>query len=435
MERSEIIVIGGGLGGLVAATLLARAGHRVRVLEQAERPGGRARSRVEQGFVHNLGAHALYRGGTAESVLAAIGVKPTGGLVSGKGGYVLSGDRLCVLPRNASTVLSSAALDARGKLFFVRTMLSLGERKARQLRGKTVRQWLDRAPDGGARGLLEMFIRLVTYANAADLMSAETAARQLALAVRGSVRYVDGGWQTLVDAVAQRAEAAGVKIELGSGAARIERDHRARAVVTQDGLTLPASAVIAAVPPRALAALLPDDALALRWADSAVPMRAACLDLGVHGLPHPERISVLSADAPLYFANHSAHATLAPAGKSTLHLIRYLAPGEDGRGVEPELRDFLERAQPGVYARAEVKRFLPNLTVHNDVPCSARVQPEHPEIAGLYLVGDFTAKRGMLLDGVLESAREAVARIAAERPAAAGPLSRSAAASDADRAA
>jgi phytoene dehydrogenase-like protein len=250
------------------------------------------------------------------------------------------------------------------------------------------------------------------------------------------VLYLDGGWQTLVDAVAQRARGAGVSIELGCGAARIEHDRRARAVLTTDGRTLPARAVIAAVPPRALAALLPGEALALCWAESAVPLRAACLDVGVGALPHPERVNVLSADAPLYFANHSAYAALAPAGKNLLQLIRYLAPGEDGRNAEAELRAFLERVQPGVYARAETKRFLPNLTVHNDVPCRGRLPAEHPEVDGLHLVGDFAARRGMLLDGVLESAREAAARITgAQAERAASALASATAPRDADRAA
>ena len=165
-----------------------------------------------------------------------------------------------------------------------------------------------------------------------------------------------------------------------------------------------------------LARLLPGDARAQQWADAAVPLRAACLDLGVRGLPHPERVNVQSIDAPLYFANHSAYARLAPQGASVLHLVRYLAPGEDGAAVEPELRAFLERVQPGVYARAEIKRFVPDLIVHNDVPGPERARGEHPELAGLHLVGDGCSARAMLTDGVLDSAHAAAARIVARMP-------------------
>jgi phytoene dehydrogenase-like protein len=333
-------------------------------------------------------------------------------LVRGEGGYLLQADRLQVLPRNGWTALSTGALGIRGKLLFGRQFLSLGEGKAQRLRGRSVGQWLDaEVPDLRARALLETLIRLTTYAHAPDLLSAEVAIRQLALAARHSVMYVDGGWQTLVDAVLRSAQDAGVQIETGVAVARIEHDPQVRAVVLRDGRRLAARAVIAAVEPSALASLLPEDAHARRWADSAIPLRAACLDLGVRGLPHPERVNVLSTDAPLYFANHSAYAALAPEGACTLHLARYLGPGEDGRQAEVELRDFLERIQPGVYQRAEVKRFMPSLTVHNDVPGRAQVDRLHPEIPGLHLVGDCVERSAILLDGVLESARSAAARL------------------------
>jgi phytoene dehydrogenase-like protein len=415
MQTPEIIVIGGGLGGLCSAALLARSGHRVRLLEQASTPGGRARSRQERGFTHNLGAHALYQGGPAVEVLHALGVRPAGRLVGGRGGYLLQADQLHVLPRNPWTALTTGALGARGKLLFGKLLLSVGENKAQRLRGVSVQQWLDaEAPDARARAVVETFIRLTTYAHAPELLSAEVAVRQLAIAARQGVMYVDGGWQTLVDAVRHRAEQAGVQIETGVAVASIEHDSQVSAVVTRDGRRLPARAVVAAVEPRALAALLAQDARAERWADSAIPLRAACLDLGVRGLPHPERVNVLCTDAPLYFANHSAYAALAPEGASTLHLARYLAPGEDGRNAEAELRDFLERVQPGVYARAEVKRFMPSLTVHNDIPGRAQVQLVHPEIAGLCIVGDFAARSAILLDGVLQSARAAAERLSAD---------------------
>ena len=264
--------------------------------------------------------------------------------------------------------------------------------------------------------LLETLVRLSCYAHAPELIAADRAMRQLAHATIHGVMYVDGGWQSLADALLQVARASGVVLELDSGAERIEHGNGAvQAVIARDERPpLAADAVVAAVPPKALAALLPGDTHAQRWADAAVPLRAACLDIGVRGLPHPERIVGLSLDAPLYCANHSAYARLAPAGASALQLVRYLAPGEDGQGAEPELRAFLERIQPGAYARADVKRFMPNLVVHNDLPGAERVPAQHPELRGLHPVGDSASDRAMLTDAVLDSARTAADRICAQ---------------------
>jgi phytoene dehydrogenase-like protein len=414
MEPREIVVIGAGLGGLCTAALLARAGHRVRVLDQAAHVGGRARSRAEHGFVHNAGAHALYRGGPALETLRALEIAPRAKSAVGEGGYVLKNDRLEHLPRGPLTMLSTGALDLRGKLAFGRTLMSLGEAKALSLRGKTVSEWLEaEAPDPNARGMLAMFVRLATYSHAPDLLAADAAVRQLHRAVSRGVLYIEGGWQMLVDAAAERACAAGAQIETESGAARIEYDGAVTAVVTSQGRRIPASAVVAALGPQALAALLPEDARARRWAAECTPLRAACLDVGVRALAYPDRKFVLGIDAPLYYADHSSVApSLAPAGAATLHLVRYLRPGEDGRACEAELVQFLERIQPGACARADVKRFMPNLTVHNDIPGRARAPSAHPAIAGLHVVSDWVDSH-MLLDGVLASAREVAERLQA----------------------
>src|SRR5260370_22182866 len=46
---------------MTADKSLAERGHRVTMLEQSERPGGRAITSIHRGYQFNLGPHALYR--------------------------------------------------------------------------------------------------------------------------------------------------------------------------------------------------------------------------------------------------------------------------------------------------------------------------------------------------------------------------------------
>jgi len=55
MKGRKIIVVGAGFGGIAAASLLARDGHQVKVIEKNEQAGGRASVWTEKGFTFDMG--------------------------------------------------------------------------------------------------------------------------------------------------------------------------------------------------------------------------------------------------------------------------------------------------------------------------------------------------------------------------------------------
>src|SRR5436305_14252836 len=90
----DVAVVGGGLAGLAAAATAARAGRSVVLFEQAPEPGGRARTRTEDGFAFNIGPHALYQGGLSLGVLRDLGVEPRAAQVGLGGSQVVKGGQL-----------------------------------------------------------------------------------------------------------------------------------------------------------------------------------------------------------------------------------------------------------------------------------------------------------------------------------------------------
>jgi phytoene dehydrogenase-like protein len=357
----RVVVVGGGLAGLAAATLAGRAGHEVTVLERAAELGGRGATHAREGFLLNQGPHALYRKGGAMSVLRELGITPHGGVPAAAGGLAIADGRLHALPGGLVSLLTTSLLRVPEKLEIGRLLARIATLDPVALDRVSVDAWLRRLLRyDGSRRLIEALVRLTSYVNAPDRMSAGAALRQVQGALASGVLYVDGGWQWMIDTLRDRAEAAGVRVRTG---VRVVRAAGGTGVETENGEQLPADVVVLAVPPRDAARLCGSTTLA-RAAEDLVPVPAACLDVCLSRLPRPRATFALGVDEPTYFSVHSAAApTLAPAGGATIHVLRYLEPGDrrDGSGDEQSLEAVLDLVQPGWREVVVYRRFLPRM--------------------------------------------------------------------------
>jgi phytoene dehydrogenase-like protein len=420
--EADVAVVGGGLAGLAAATYLGRAGRRVVVFEQAPRVGGRAQTQRNHEFLFNLGPHALYAAGPGARVLRELGVRYQGG-TPGPGAFALQGGRLAPLPLGPRALLTSGLLSVGEKLALGPLVVRLVRTDAAALGDAPLGAWLrDAVPQPGLRALVAMLLRTATYAHDPERQSAGAALAQLQLALKANVRYLDGGWQTLVDGLRAAAEAAGVRIVARARVVAVLRDAAVRGVRLADGATWAADAVLVAASPAAARALVsgePPTELD-RWAAAAVPVRLASLDVALRRLPRPGVRAVFGMHRPVYLSVHSAVARLAPEGGATLHAARYLGnETPDPRAVEAELEGLLDLAQPGWREVLVARRFLPHLTVSNALVTAAhggtagRPGPAVPDVPGLYVAGDWVGPEGMLADASLASARRAAGLILA----------------------
>lgn len=434
-EHTDLAVVGGGLAGLTAAALAARAGRSVVVLEQASAPGGRAASQVREGAHLNLGGHALYRAGHAARVLRDLRV-PFSGRVPDPGRARLLTDAAgYALPTGAVSLLLSRLLGVREKWRLARLLGTLRRIDTAPLDRVQLADWIrTTAGQGHLAAFVRALVRVSTYADDPGRMSAGAALAQLRLALEGNVWYLDGGWQTLVDGLRTRAAGYGAVVRTGARAVEVRPRDGGVAIRLAGGDAVLARTVILAVPPRAAVRLLglpADDPLA-RWEQAAVPLKAACLDVVLGRLPRPAYRFALGLDRPLYFSVHSAAAHLAPVGVAVAHLMKYRRGDEAASAAddEAELEGFLDRVQPGWRESVRVRRFLPGLTTANALPTAAggglagRPGPVVEARPGVFLAGDWVGGRGMLADAAAASAEEAaslalraIARVPARRTA------------------
>jgi len=430
MQRTDVVVIGGGLAGLAAAAYVARDGRSVVLLEKAAAPGGRAQTTAVGDFRFNLGPHALYRRGAGEQVLTALGVPVRGGAPRVSGSYAVARGAAHALPGGLLSLLTTGLFGLPAKLETARLLGGLARMDGAPLQRLSVREWLARdVHQPAVRQLLAAFVRLTSYSADHERMSAGAALRQVQAGVGAGVNYLDAGWQGLIDGLRAVLTAAGGRVLIGARADAVCAADGAWQVRLGGGETLVAAAVVIAAGPDTAATLLDGatGATARGWQQAATPVRAACLDLGLTRLPRPRALFALGVDRPLYLSVHSAAAAdLAPSGAAMVHVLKYLdGDGSDARADEHELERLLDLIQPGWRACVAARRFLPNMLVAHALPAAAagglagRPGPAVPGADGVYVAGDWVGGEGLLADASLASARQAAALIAARRSAAA----------------
>lgn len=415
--RSDMVVIGGGLSGLVAAIYAARTGHSVILVEKSNKLGGRASSKVLNGNVFNIGAHALYRSGQAMNIFRELDI-PIAGKKIPLGGVATSEGKILPLPFRPEALLTSSLITWTSKAKFMQLMLRFKKLNAGLFRGMSWLDWVvNQFPhDLGAQRLLLALGRLWTYTDAPDKLDAEAMIKQGQIGMDG-VCYLHNGWQSLVDHLQHRAESEGVRIIKARVDSLIIHERSIKGIILIDGEQLTASSVIAAVPPDEVIRLIErsgtsSSARLQAWKQDLTPTYASCLDIAVSQLRFPKRSFALHMERPLYYSNHSIIANLSTEGNQVIHLLKYQANVEniDPNYDRKELEAWMSSLQPGWRHHIQAERFLPKVTVTHAIPiigASLRPEPSDTGVSGLFISGDWVGQHGMLADAAAASAKQA----------------------------
>ena len=196
----EMTMVGGGLGGLVAAVAGAEEGFAVRLLEAKPRLGGRARS-ADGPSAPNWGPHVIYSDGPMWAWLDERGLA-----------------RPAARPPLTAKLLFR--IDGRAKRLpapsTIRALLRL--RRLTAPVDQTFTEWATEIAGDESAHRLATLMGVATFDHDPGRLSAAFVNKRLrrVTVVPPAARYIPGGWTTLVERLADRAVSLGVRVETGA---------------------------------------------------------------------------------------------------------------------------------------------------------------------------------------------------------------------------
>jgi phytoene dehydrogenase-like protein len=422
--QDPVVVVGGGIAGLLCATTLAKSGRAVLLLDAGARLGGRADTTDHEGYLLNEGAHALYA--SSARLLAAAGVKATGKRPKLEKARVLRGGELLPAPFTPGKLAARGPLSVRERAQYVKALAAAVTARPGRLSSLSCQSWVDEHSSTPLLSdLLGGLVRLSSYCGQLADAPAEAGVALLGEASRQPVRYVDGGWQTIVSGLAESALENGAQLRSGAKVEALLAEDRVVGVRLADGEEIPArSVVLAGLPPTRAERLLGAAGGQLpRPLAEPRPVHAACLDVALSELPRPDCPFVLGLDEPLYLSVHSLSSRLTPGSGAVVQLLRYDDGAEiTAQAAQTRLEELLDQAQPGWRERVVHRRFAPRMIADCHLPTPVEGLASRPAVDatgldGAFIAGDWVGPHGWLAGTSLHSglaAAQAVMRQAAD---------------------
>jgi len=316
MNRTPILVLGAGIGGLACAIHLAVRGQRVLVLEQNAAVGGKMFEIRQDGFRWDTGPSVITMRDVFEDLFAAAGrrledylsllpVEPLTRYFWPDGARLdLSRD----LPATAAQIAALSPRDLEGYLAFLAQAARLHRVTAPIFTYGPPPSFasLGRVPLGDVLAvdpihtlqwsierhvrhphLRQLLGRFATYVGASPYRAPATLAVIAHVELTGGVWYPQGGVYQIARAYEHLARELGVEIRLNARVRQIRLDQgRVSAVVLEDGETLPAQTVISNLDVTATYGLIQADQATRRLAaltNRDVSCSGVILLLGVEG--------------------------------------------------------------------------------------------------------------------------------------------------------
>lgn len=330
----DVIVVGGGVGGLATGALLSKRGFKTLLLEQSAIPGGRANSiEHKKGYMVDWGIHLLRFGdkGAAANVFNTLGEKLE--VVEPGEGKLFREGQWLELPTKTDVLRRTSLLKDEDKKLIGGLLAKIIGTPPHKLLDVSVAEWLESA--GGSERvnwIMKLISKLCITTHAPEELSCGEVFTVISGALKAgkSVGYPRGGWRTIIEKLSSIICEEGGEVRTKSKVDKIiiDESQRVRGVIAE-GQKIEASNVVYTAPCQYLPTLVEEAAVGrafLERARTMIPNAGVTIDFGLRG-----RVSdlngMVAVDDPFILAQFTSNIdpSVAPSGEQ-LATFLYVLP-------------------------------------------------------------------------------------------------------------
>ncbi len=425
---ARVVVIGAGAMGLAAGYHATKAGHSVQIIEAAKEPGGMAAHFDFDGLSIERFYHFVCKtDGPTFELLAELGLSDKMRWTATTMGFYFKrklyewGNPIALL---GFPGVSFVARLRYGVLAFVSTRRDRWDALETQSAKDWILRWCGREVyDALWKPLFDLkFFRYADNISAAWIWTrVRRVGRSRKSLFEEQLGYIDGGSQTLVDALVARIQALGAEIRLSTPALRVVSEHGRVTGVETPGGFLPADAVISTVPTPLVSRIVPD--LPAEWLAryDAIENIGVCCLLFKLRKPVTPHFWVNINDERIQIPGIIEFSNLRPVGENAVVFVPYYMPVDHPKFSWPDQKlldeafGYLKLINPTLEQSDIVSSYVGRLK-HAQPICepgfAAKLPPIQTPIAGLQIADTcfyYPEDRG--ISESVRLAKEMVARL------------------------
>ena len=420
---ADVIIIGGGFGGLSIAALLASNGVEVLLLEGREVLGGRARSIKKEGFVVDNGLHSnrFASQGPAAAVLKNVGQSLEFVKEEDSISYIYHRGKLIQRPSSAQEFMPTALLSQQGREEMLKVLVQLLQENPDEWYSRTLLDFISKFTDNAEA---REFFRLIGFFIIAPQIE-ETSAGEVMYFIQQAqkspraIATPVGGAGQIIGKLAAVVERNG-EIKKGCQVDEIMVKDKRVVGVRAGGETFTSNAVVYTPPIQQLFSVIAERHFPPSFVDYArnlIPTSGVSIDFGLRQSVSDLTGSITSVDlmAMGSFPSNSDPA-LAPKGKqlSTWFMIlpyQKLKGKGAAKDALAQLRQLIAEAYPEFFDYVEWERPQVFPTLDGVLLKVGQAYPDRhelrsPYVKNLFFAGDTAKAQGCSGDIAFNSALE-----------------------------